>query len=278
MIQRSFSNGLSVSVLGMGCGRVGSISNPTPMREIEATLEAAIEAGINLFDTADIYGQGDSERTLARLLRRHGDRMFVVTKVGGRHSRYASVLRLAKPLLRVLAKSRPNVRSAVVAARTATVVHDFSPLDLLSAVNDSRHRLNLDQLHGLLLHSPSVETLRKAEIQDFLAELLRSGKAKCVGASVDSLEALEAAVLIPAVTMIQAPLGVVEALPGSAILDHIHQRNTGLFVREVLRRSVVANRSPREALSTAIAPDFVTATIVGVSTRQHLGELLSSIT
>jgi aryl-alcohol dehydrogenase-like predicted oxidoreductase len=251
------------------------------MREIEATLEAAVEAGINLFDTADIYGQGDSERTLARLLHRHGDRMFVVTKVGGRHSRYASVLRLVKPLLRVIARSRSNLRSAVVAVRTATVVHDFSPQDLLPAVDASRRRLSLDQLHGLLLHSPSVETLRKPEIHDFLAELLRSGKARRVGASVDSLAALEAAVSIPSVSMIQAPLEVVEVLPGSAILDHIRQRNTGLFVREVLRRSVAGrgdNRSPREALSAAIAPDFVTSAIVGVSTRQHLGELLSSIT
>src|SRR6516162_9563271 len=204
MQRRSFGDGVCVSVLGVGCGRVGSISNPVPMREIEATLEAAIEAGINLFDTADIYGQGDSERTLAGLLHRHGDRMFVVTKVGGRHSRYATVLRLAKPLLQVVARSRPNVRSAAVAARTATVVHDFSPRDLLPAVDASRCRLSLDQLHGLLLHSPSVETLGKPEIHDFLAELLRSGKAQRVGASVDSLAALEAAVSIPAVSVIQA--------------------------------------------------------------------------
>jgi aryl-alcohol dehydrogenase-like predicted oxidoreductase len=164
------------------------------MREIEATLEAAIEADINFSTPQTFMGQGDSERTLARLLHRHGDRMFVVTKVGGRHSRYATVLRLAKPLLQVVARSRPNVRSAAVAARTATVVHDFSPRDLLPAVDASRCCLSLDQLHGLLLHSPSVETLGKPEIHDFLAELLRSGKAQRVGASVDSLAALEAAI------------------------------------------------------------------------------------
>jgi aryl-alcohol dehydrogenase-like predicted oxidoreductase len=43
---------------------VSSISNPVPTREVKATLEAAAEAGINLFDTANIYGHGDSERTL----------------------------------------------------------------------------------------------------------------------------------------------------------------------------------------------------------------------
>ena len=81
MEKRSFGGRASVSVLGVGCSRVGSINNPVPTREIEATFEAAIAAGVNLFDTADIYGQGDSERTLGRLLARYHDRMFVTTKV-----------------------------------------------------------------------------------------------------------------------------------------------------------------------------------------------------
>jgi aryl-alcohol dehydrogenase-like predicted oxidoreductase len=280
MIRRSFGDGASVSVLGIGCSRIASISNPAPMREIEATLEAAVQAGVNLFDTADIYGQGDSERTLGRLLRRHRDRMFVVTKVGGRHGRYAGVARLAKPLLWVLTRSRPNLRSAVVTARTATVAHDFSPLDLHQAVEASRRRLGLDQLHGLLLHSPSTETLGKPEIHDFLNELLRSGKVARVGASLNSLAEVEVAISIPVLTLIQAPMEVVDALPGTTILEGIRQRNIGLFVREVLRRPVRGideKRSPREALSEAISPDFVTAAIIGVSTRQHFNELLVSI-
>ena len=60
----------------------------------------------------------------------------------------------------------------------------------------------------------------------------------------------------------------------------IRQRNVGLFVRGVMRkpdRGTGEERSLRESLSAAIAPDFVTAAIIGVSTRQHLNELLSSI-
>jgi aryl-alcohol dehydrogenase-like predicted oxidoreductase len=280
MERRSFGGGVRVSVLGIGCGRVASISNPVPMREIEATLEAAVDAGINLFDTADIYGQGDSERTLARLLRRHRERMFVVTKVGGRHGRHAGLIRLAKPILRIAARSRASLRSAVVKARTATVVHDFSPADLRPAVDASRRRLALDRLDGLLLHSPSTDTLRKPEIHDFLDEVLRGGAAARVGASVDSFAALEAATAIPALTMIQAPLEVAAALPGTAALDRIRARNIGLFVREVLRRPDRAAQpaSPRAALAAALAPDFVTAAIVGVSTRQHFRDLLSAAT
>src|SRR5262249_54437332 len=148
-------------------------------------------------------------------------RMFVVTKVGGRHGRSADLIRLAKPFLRLVARSRPNLRGAIVRARTATVVHDFSPIDLWPAIDASRRRLGLDQIDGLLLHSPSVQTLRKPEISDFLGELLRSGKAGRVGASVDSLDALETAVSIPAVSMIQAPMDLAVALPGTAILQSI---------------------------------------------------------
>jgi aryl-alcohol dehydrogenase-like predicted oxidoreductase len=279
--RRSLSDGMRVSVLGIGCGRVGSISNPVPIREIEATLEAAVEAGINLFDTADIYGQGDSERKLARLLRRHSERMFVMTKIGGRHGRYANLVRIAKPLLRVIAGSRPKLGGVVVQARTASVVHDFSTLDLWRAIDASRRRLGLDELHGLLLHSPSVETLQKPEIGDFLDELLVRGKAARVGVSVDSLAALEAAVCIRAVSIVQAPMHVVAKLPGKPTLQQIRQRKIGLFVREILRRpdrEAHQNLSPGAALSEAIAPDFVTAAIIGVSTRRHLNELLSEVT
>lgn len=176
MIRRSFGDGVCVSVLGIGCGRVGSISNPVPMREIEATLEAAVQSGVNLFDAADIYSQGDSERTLRRLLRRHRDRVLVVTKVGGRHGRYAGVARLAKPLLRGLARSHPDFRSAVVTARTATVIHDFSPPDLGQAVEASRHRLGLDQLHGLLCIAPRPKLCTIRPFMIFSASYCGAGK------------------------------------------------------------------------------------------------------
>jgi aryl-alcohol dehydrogenase-like predicted oxidoreductase len=274
MERRSFGNGISVSVLGVGCGRVGSFNNPVPMREIEATLEAAVESGINLFDTADIYGQGDSERTLSRLLIHHRDRMFIVTKVGGHHSRYAHAIRIAKPLLRLLVRSRPQVRSAVIRARTATVRHKFNPRELRRAVEGSRRRLHLDRLDGLLLHSPSLETLRDPRIRDFLSELLQSGQAQHVGASVESLPEVEAALCIPPITILQVPLTVAHAVSRTAVIEHIRQRNIGVFVREILASLIPGTYSPREAISAAIVPDFVTAAIVGVSTRRHLNELL----
>jgi aryl-alcohol dehydrogenase-like predicted oxidoreductase len=278
MEQRSFGDGVPVSVLGIGCSRVGSISNPVPMREVEATLETAVESGINLFDTADIYGQGDSERALSRLLHRHGDRVFVMTKVGGRHSRYASALRIAKPFLRMLARSQPLVSSTMVHVRTASVSHNFHTPDLLRAVEGSRRRLRLERLDGLLLHNPLLETLRDPEIHDFLAQVLHNGQAACVGASVESLPEVEAVLSMPVpVTILQVPAALANTLSGTTIVEHIRQRNIGVFVHAILSGRTTSKQSPREAISAAIAPDFVTAATVGVSSRHHLYELLSAV-
>ncbi|MEI9987157.1 MAG: aldo/keto reductase, partial [Aliidongia sp.] len=246
------------------------------MREIQATLESAIGAGINFFDTADIYGQGDSERTLARLLRRYKERMFVVTKVGGRHGRYAGIVRRAKPLLRMIVRSRPELRSVVVKARTATVSQNFSPLGLMQAVDASRRRLGLERLDGLLLHSPSAETLGTSEIRDFLGDILHAGKASYVGVSVDTFEAAEAAIAIPELSMLQAPMDVAEEISKSPVLEQIRQRNIGFFVRDVLRKAHEGS-SFEQAVSAAISPDFVSSAIVGVSTRKHLDDLLSVV-
>lgn len=277
MERRSLGDSVRVSVLGIGCGRVGSISNPVPMREIEAMLEAAVEAGVSLFDTADIYGQGDSERTLGRLLRRHPKRIFIVTKVGGRHGRFAPYVRLAKPLLRLVTRARPQVQSVAVSVRTATVTHSFDPEALARAIDGSRRRLGMDRLQGLLLHSPSPDSLQRPEVADFLADVVAKSKSDYVGVSVDTFEALEAAVAIPAVGLIQAPKLVCDALPSTPILQQIRQRNIAVFVREILRQASPdrgGRVSPQQAFSDAIAPDFVTSAIVGLSTRAHLKDFM----
>ena len=184
MQYRSFSGGVRVSVLGMGCGRVGSINNTVPMREIEATLEAAVEAGVTLFDTADIYGQGDSERTLKTLTMRHPGRLFIVTKVGFVHSRLAGALRFAKPLLRAVLRRQPATRGVVLQARGQMMSQNFSPQYLHKAVDRSRRRLGVDRLDGLMLHSPQHEVLMSSETHELLERPRTTAKGvacRCLG-------------------------------------------------------------------------------------------------
>lgn len=277
MQYRSFGGGVRVSVLGMGCGRVGSISNTVPMREIEATLEAAVEAGVTLFDTADIYGQGDSERALRTLIARHPGRLFVVTKVGFVHGRLAGALRFAKPLLRAVLRPQPATRGAVLQARGKMMSQNFSPQYLRKAVDRSRRRLGVDRLDGLMLHSPQREVLISLETHELLSDLAQRQKVLHVGVSANSFEEVKAALSIPAVTMLQVPVAVSRALSGTALLDRLRERDIALFAREILRKPEGgrnAEGSPAKALTAALAPPFVTAAIVGVSSRAHLNDFL----
>ena len=139
----------------------------------------------------------------------------------------------------------------------------------------SRRRLDLDQLDGLMLHSPSVSALLDPGIHDFMGELLHSGRARFVGASVKTLPEVEAALSIPNLTMLQVPVGVAAELPGTPGRV-IRARKIAVFVREILHGVRLGVTTPREAISTAIAPDFVTAVIVGLSTRRHLDESLAA--
>jgi aryl-alcohol dehydrogenase-like predicted oxidoreductase len=274
MEQRSFGRGVHVSALGVGCARVGSISNPVSTREVSATLEAAIDAGVNLFDTADVYGQGDSERLLGRLRARYGDRMFVVTKVGLVCGRLANALRFAKPALRALVRARARTGDTV---RGQMMRCDFTASYLRQAVEGSLRRLRTSALDGLLLHNPTPEALANPEIHELLHAFVQEGKAVNVGISANSVQDVEAALSIPAITMLQVPAIVAEGLTAASLSERLHQRGIALFVREILRRPDLgkdSSSSPREKLASALRHRSVTAAIVGVSTRSHLKELM----
>src|SRR5688500_14762754 len=137
MMQREFgADKTAWPVLGLGCSRIGSLGNPVPMRDIRALLERSLDLGVNLLDTADIYGQGDSEREIGRLLAGRRDRAFVVTKVGKLFSRKMRLMRPLKPLLKPLLAKVRSAKGAVVGQRDANLATDFSPEHITAAAED----------------------------------------------------------------------------------------------------------------------------------------------
>ena len=142
-----------LSAVGLGCSRVGSFNNPAPLPEIRATLKAALDLGITVFDTADVYGQGDSEREIGRALRGRRDEAFVVTKLGKVFSAKMRALRIVKPLVKAVLPPRV-ARQSISARRDGAIAQDFAPSRFAAAVDGSLRRLGFDYLDGLLLHSP----------------------------------------------------------------------------------------------------------------------------
>lgn len=275
MMRREFGrNGAALPVLGLGCSRIGSFGNPAPMRDIRALLERALDLGVSLFDTADIYGQGDSEREIGRLLAGRRERAFVVTKVGKRFSRKMRLMRPLKPLLKpLLAGARP-AKNAVVDRRDANLATDFSPAHIIAAAEASLRRLDFDAVDALLLHSPPAEAIM-AEAGEALSALKKAGKVRHVGISCDDLPALQAALELPGVELLELPLDVIDAAIEARLSDVIRQRSIGVLAREVIR--LQPGVPAATALQQAASRACVTSVILGTSSVLHLEEAVAAL-
>ena len=111
--------------LGLGCSRIGSFNNPCSVSDSIALIRRAFELGITLFDTANIYGQGDSESAIGRALRGHRDEAVIVTKAGNAFSARMALMRPLKPLLRPLTRARRG--AFITAARQGALRQDWRP-------------------------------------------------------------------------------------------------------------------------------------------------------
>ncbi len=158
MHERAFGNGdVSVGEVGMGCWQLGG-SDWGEVKEDDAfvTLRAAMDAGVDFFDTADVYGAGRSEELIGRFLQGVTDRPFVATKLG-----------------RFEGTGFPD---------------SFTFDSIRAATESSLRRLQVDALDLTQLHCVPTETLRRGEIFDWLRRLRQEGKIQRWGASVESME------------------------------------------------------------------------------------------
>lgn len=142
-------SGLLVSVVGLGCNNFGMRCNEEQSRNV---VERALEEGIDFFDTADIYGDGESERMLGRALGKRRADVTVATKFGGRF--------LTQPV----APGRASARS----------IH--------LAVEASLTRLGTDYIDLYQLHFPDPVTPHDETLRA-LDDLVRSGKVRYIGSS-----------------------------------------------------------------------------------------------
>lgn len=265
-----------MSKIMIGCSRVGSLGNMTPFAETRLMLREAVEAGIRGFDTANIYGQGDSERELGRLQAAYPQvELNIVTKAGFRHGRKAEIIQKVKPLLRPLVRLG-SVKSKVQQVRAGIDRQCFEPGYLQGCVDGSLERLRLARLPGFLLHDPTEEDLRKLETASFLRSLRSGGKASSVGVSLRDGSGIAAALALAPVDLLQLPVTAYESIRGTGMADEIRDRGIHLSVRQVLRRPDGHVATLNEALPPLLADPLVGAVIIGISKRSNLAELLES--
>jgi aryl-alcohol dehydrogenase-like predicted oxidoreductase len=167
-----------------GTSRLGGTVERYDKREALAILGEVLDAGIDCFDTADIYAQGNCERLIAEAFRGSRDRVIYTTKGGYVLSAKARVLSKVKPLIRRFLKAKPGLVKAAGRARGGQMGKDFSRGHLTRALEASLSRLRTDRIDIYQLHSPDPSDLTAGDAFATLAGLKAAGKIRAYGVSV----------------------------------------------------------------------------------------------
>ncbi|AYY11792.1 aldo/keto reductase [Actinobacteria bacterium YIM 96077] len=203
--------GKAVGVVGFGAWQIGGawgdVDEDTAMR----TLNAAVDAGVTFIDTADVYGDGRSERLIGQLLQDRSDvELTVATKMGRR-------------------------------ADPHTV--DAYSLDNFRSWNDrSRENLGVDTIDLVQLHCPPTEAYEREEVFDALDTLVDERRFRAYGVSVETCDEALAALRRPGVATIQIILNCFRQKPLDAVLPAAAEAGVGIIARVPLASGLLTGR------------------------------------
>jgi aryl-alcohol dehydrogenase-like predicted oxidoreductase len=204
--------GRPVSVIGLGCWQLGGDWGEVSEDDALATLHAAVEAGVTLLDTADVYGDGRSEQLIARLLRelREADRPFVATKAGRR--------------------TDPHVPEA------------FTRENLRAWTERSRRNLGVERLDLVQLHCPPTPVFSTDAVFDVLDELVADGAIAAYGVSVEQVEEALTAIARPGVASVQVILNAFRRKPLERLLPAALEAGVGILARVPLASGLLTGK------------------------------------
>jgi aryl-alcohol dehydrogenase-like predicted oxidoreductase len=217
------------SKLALGAGRLGAFWQGNSLRESVRTLEAALEGGIRVIDTADVYALGLSERVVGRVLRGRRADTLVCTKLG----------QLKTPLATLVAHQRAGTLSlaslsAAIPRKTpadaALVPRSFDSAYLRWAMERSLARLGSEQVDIVLLHSPTVDDVRARRFEPAAQHFLSSGQAANFGISCDNVAVARAAAELPYVSFVELPFDIASPSQRGA-LSELAAQGIGVLAR-----------------------------------------------
>ncbi|HSJ45807.1 MAG TPA: aldo/keto reductase [Euzebyales bacterium] len=201
--------GYKVSEIGVGTWAIGGDWGPTDDDEAMAMLHAAVDAGITFFDTADVYGDGHSERLLARLRRERNEELIVATKVG----------------------------------RRGPLDPDAYTYDALRGwMERCRENLEVDRLDLVQLHCPPTETYYRPDIFEDLRVLVDEGVTAAVGVSVERVEEGLKAIEYDVVSTVQIIFNLFRQRPAELFLTQAHARDVGVIPRVPLASGLLTGK------------------------------------
>jgi len=203
--------GWQVSEVSFGAWAIGGSWGTVDDEESLAALHRALDLGVNFIDTADVYGDGRSERLIGQVLReRGGERIYVATKAGRRLSPH--------------------------------VVDGYNRENLTAFVERSLRNLGVETLDLVQLHCPPTEIYYRPEVFSVLDDLVTAGKLRHYGVSVEKVEEALKAIEYPNVETVQIIFNMFRQRPADLFLPQAQARNVGILTRVPLASGLLTGK------------------------------------
>jgi aryl-alcohol dehydrogenase-like predicted oxidoreductase len=207
--------GWKVSDVSFGAWAIGSAWGPVSDADSLAALHKAVDCGVNFFDTADVYGDGRSERLVAHLKKARKEEIIVATKAGRR--------------------------------LPSQTVDGYSRQNLTAWIDDSLRNLSTETLDLLQLHCPPTELYSHSEVFGMLDDFVKAGKIRYYGVSVEKIEEALKAIEYPNVQSVQIIFNCFRQRPAEVFFPRAKERRVGILARLPLSSGMLTGKLRRDS-------------------------------
>jgi len=221
--RRFGKTGFQTTAIGFGAWAIGGTWGEVSEADAKATLHATLDAGVNFLDTADVYGDGRSERLIAAVLAERGPsapRPFVATKAGRRLNPH--------------------------------VAEGYTLANLEAFVDRSRANLQMDCLDLVQLHCPPTSVYTGPAVYDAMEALKAKGKIAAYGVSVEKIDEAMEAIRHPGVVSVQIIYNLFRQRPADAFLAAAKAADVAVIARVPLASGLLTGKM---SAASTFAPD-----------------------
>jgi aryl-alcohol dehydrogenase-like predicted oxidoreductase len=206
--------GFEVAEVSLGTWQIGASWGSISEKDAMALLHAAIDNGINFFDTADVYGDGRSERLIAQVIGERSEKVYVATKAGRR--------------------LQPHTADG------------YNEKNLTAFVERSLTNLGRETLDLVQLHCPPTEVYYRPEVFDALEGLKKAGKILHYGVSVEKIEEAIKATEFPGLATVQIIFNIFRQRPKELFFPLAQKRDVGILVRLPLASGLLGGKITKQ--------------------------------
>jgi len=202
--------GWKISEIGFGAWAIGGTWGKVDDNESLRALHRAVDLGVNFFDTADVYGDGKSERLIAKLRKERSEEFYIATKLGRRLNPH--------------------------------IAEGYNKKNLTSFIERSLRNLKVETIDLIQLHCPPTQVYYMPEVFEILDGFIKAGKLKFYGVSVEKVEEALKAIEYPNVQSVQIIFNMFRHRPAELFFEQALKKKIAIIARVPLSSGLLTGK------------------------------------